>query len=186
MIRSLILLVLCVGPVCTRAGEIAKSMQDPIFAIRYDPSRIVFEPMPSVLPEHCSDLQHRYVKAWTYGRTKTRDAEYFIVSGLMRSYEKGSGRESVPVHSDINGLLVALSADHSRCAVKAVDGFYWTRDEKDPLWNFAESALASDALHRYANAFGGKDTFLKNIRHRERLAPVMREQLEIFEKQSGT
>jgi hypothetical protein len=141
--------------------------------------------MPSFLPEHCPDLRNRYVKAWVYGYTQTTDAEYFVISGLVHSHNEETGREMASVHPDIDGLIVAVSVKDSRCALKAEDSFYWTADEKDPLWNLPESALALDALHRYAKAFGGKVIFLKSLKHRERLAPVMRKELDIFEKQPG-
>jgi hypothetical protein len=166
----------------TIGGQTRKLMDDPLFAIRYDTQKVQFESMPISLVKRCPDLRNRYTDAWVYGHTKTGDAEYFIVSGLMKYFDKETGKET-GVNPDIDGLIIAIYG--STCSVEAEDSFYWIKNS--PVWNLPAAALASDALQRYAKAFGGKKEFLKHVptKGRENLAPEMRKQLEIFEKQSG-
>jgi hypothetical protein len=166
----------------TTGGQTRRLMDDPLFAIRYDTAKVHFESMPISLVKRCPDLRNRYTDAWIYGHTETMDAEYFIVSGLVKYFDEETGKET-GVYPDIDGLIIAIHGP--TCSVEAEDSFYWMKNS--PVWNLPEAALAADALQRYAKAFGGKRTFLKNVptKDRENLAPEMRKQLEIFEKQSG-
>jgi len=157
-------------------------MTDPIFGISYDPRRVRFEEAPAKISSACPQIRNE--RAWVYARLRTQGVEYLIVSGLTRICPDGPG--SCEVAPDVTGVIVALRG--SGCSVEAADGFYWRKN--DPLWELPPTALESmarDAVHRYAKAFGGKKNFLDNLtpRTREHLEPVMRKQLEVFEREPG-
>jgi hypothetical protein len=90
-------------------------MSDPLFGITYDPQKIQFEKMPSLLTERCPRLKRRYVAAWVYGHFKTTDSEYFLVSGLMESTEDSARGARTVVPEEGSGLVVALHG--SACIV---------------------------------------------------------------------
>jgi hypothetical protein len=185
MIRKAVwLVIISVGLISTTMeGQTRALMSDPLFAIHYDTQKGHFEMMPASLLKGCPELHNQYVEGWLYAHARTAGAEYFIVSGTVKSHDQENGQETGAVHPDITGAIVALRG--STCSVKAQDSFYWINDS--PVWNLPEAALnemAMDALHRYTKAFGGKRKFLKSVTHRERLAPVLRKQLDIFERQS--
>lgn len=162
-----------------------QKMDDPLFAIRYDPSSVHFESLPASLVNQCKSLKGRYNDAWVYGHAKAPDAEYFLVSGLMKYFDDPpTGKPIGHIAPDETGLIVALSG--STCAAKAQDGLEWIKDSA--IWNVSEATfnnLVADVFRRYSDAFGGKSKFLKNIpsnRH-QYLLPELRSRLEAFEKQ---
>ena len=57
------------------AAQATRSMEDPLFAIRYDPQTIRFELLPASLLTRCKDLEGRYQGGWVYGYTRTANAE---------------------------------------------------------------------------------------------------------------
>ncbi len=184
-VRAVYLVISAIVLSCLVAiAQTPRFTDDPLFAIRYDPKLIHFESLPNSLVERCPNLRNRYVAAWVYGHAGNSDTEYFFVSGLMTSSDQKTGRQTGAEHPDGNGLFIAVSVHGAECKMTSQDSFYWNKDHSDPLWNMPESALAADVLQRYAKAFGGKPSFLKKVTHPERLAPIMREQLEIFEKQN--
>ncbi len=166
----------------TALGQTRQSMDDPLFAIRYDTQKIVFESVPNSLVRDCPELRGRYKGAWIYGHTKTPDADYFIISGLMDFFDEETGKKR-GVYPDETGLIVAVEA--STCRMEAQDGLYWLKDS--PVWNLTETTfnqLVNDIFRRYTKAFGGKKNFLKNIpSNRQYLGPVLQGHLEKFEKQ---
>lgn len=150
-------------------------MDDPIFAIRYDPRKIKFETLPASLIKRCPELRGRYSAAWVYGHIVSTDAQYFIISGLMKEFDEETGTAKGSVHPDETGLIVAVRG--SSCAIKAQDSFYGADDA--PVWTLSESTLndfASDTLRRYAAAFGGEKNFLERVPKNARrcLVPAMR------------
>jgi hypothetical protein len=161
-------------------------MADQLFGILYDPEKVHFDRMPSTLPEKCPSLRGRYVAAWVYGHFKTVDSEYFLISGLMEFREDtpGGARTIAPEEGD--GLAVALQG--SRCLVDQAGYFF------DQGVNSAKNAtpimvptsvltgILQDAFKRYVVAFGGRREFLEHVNPRAAL-PLVREQLEIFEKE---
>lgn len=154
-------------------------MTDPLFGISYDPAEMKFEEAATVR-EKCPQIQDQF--AWIYAHLSTRNTEYFILSGLTHVCPDGPG--VCHTSPDIAGTIVASRG--SKCSVESVDSFYWRTG--DTLWNLPQRDLdefARDALRRYAKAFGSKRAFLRNVTHREYLAPTLRQQLEIFEKQSA-
>lgn len=161
------------------AAQPLGSMEDPLFGISYDTQKVHFESVPVSLVKQCSELQNRYIEAWIYGQTKTEDTKYVIISGLMNS----DGENAEGPHPDVAGIAVSIHG--TKCVTETADGFLWGKNARAG-WNIPESVLAdaaSDILHRYTKAFGGKKNFLENVKHREYLAPVMRKQLEIFERE---
>lgn len=162
-------------------------MGDPLFAISYDPQNVRFESLPASLISKCSALQGRYTQAWIYGHLTTADSEYFLISGLMQYHDEVTGAPTSIAPEEDAGLVVALRG--SKCLVDQEDYFF---DQKVNPARDATPIMApktvltgilQDAFRRDAEALGGKQAFLKLV-HREAIGPsIVREQLEIYEKQ---
>jgi hypothetical protein len=172
----------CVAAAFTTQAQKQKLMSDPLFGISYDPQSVKFEEAPARIRMGCSQVHTE--KTWVYCHLKTAEIEYFIVSGLIRQCPDGPG--PCDLQPDVTGAIVALRG--STCSAEAADGFYWRKS--DSLYDLPEASLgemARDALQRYAKAFGGKKNFLNKLTPRTRgyLEPVLRKQLETFEKDPG-
>jgi hypothetical protein len=163
-------------------------MGDPLFGIAYDPQKVHFEELPAGLQQKCAKLKGRYVAAWIYGHFKTTDSEYFLISGLMEFQEDkpGAGRSISPEEDD--GLIVAIQG--SKCLVDQAGYFYYqeinTAKNATPIKAPASvvSGILQDAFSRDVSAFGGRQEFLKQV-DRDALLPIVRTELEKFEKESG-
>jgi hypothetical protein len=145
---------------------------------------VQFERVPASLLKSCPELRNRYTSGWVYGHSDAGGVDYFIVSGLMRDFDEKSGKATGKVYPDENGIIVAVQ--NATCSMEAQDDFYWGTDS--PVWKLSDAALnelASDVLHRYSKAFGGKKTFLKRAHARDwkDFAPPLRKQLEALEHQ---
>ena len=169
-------------------AQAQKMMTEPLFGISYDRQRVHFEKMPSLLEETCPRVHGRYVAAWAYGHFKTADSEYFLVSGLMESHEDESGDTRTIAPDEGGGLVVALQG--SKCLVDQAE--YFLTQGVNPAKSATpimvpKSVLAGmlqDSFKKYVVAFRGKQEFLRRVK-RNTLLPIVREQLEIFEKDSG-
>lgn len=182
---------LCVVLFCFGAAVMAqaqKSMTDPLFGISYDRQRVHFERMPPLLVENCPRLHGRYVAAWAYSHFKTADSEYFLISGLMESHEDKPGGARTIAPEEGGGLVVALRG--SKCLVDQAD--YFLTQGTNPAKNATPimvptsvlTGILQNAFKRYVIAFGGKQEFLKHVKPNA-ILPIVREQLEIFEKDPG-
>jgi hypothetical protein len=165
-------------------------MTDQLFGISYDPEKVHFERMPPTLPGKCPRLQGRYVAAWVYGHFKTADSEYFLISGLMEFQEDkpGGARTIAPEEGD--GLVVELRG--SQCLVDQAG--YFLMQGVNPgktatpimVPKSVLTGILQDSFKRYVVAFGGRQEFLSRVKpiKPNALLPIVREQLEIFEKDS--
>ncbi len=186
------LLVLMIG-VAALLGPAANArsterMGDPLFGIEYDTQRVHFEAMPASMAALCPDLRTRYTKAWVFAHLKTPDGDYFLVSGLMKMpSEEHRGRFSL--EPDEGGMAVGIRG--ATCIAEQSENFLWQQRNRAmhgsrlTVADAVLNAIAQDALNRYAQAFGSKKVFLKNLTpdDREGLSPPVRKQLEMFEKQ---
>jgi hypothetical protein len=169
-------------------AQTQKLMTDPLFGISYDRQRVHFERMPPLLEKNCTRLHGRYVAAWAYGHFKTADSEYFLVSGLMESQEDEPRGARTIAPDEGGGLVVALQG--SKCLVDQAEYFLMqaTNPAKKatPIMVPREvlTGILQDAFKKYVIAFGGKQEFLKHVKPNA-LLPVVREQLETFEKDSA-
>jgi hypothetical protein len=182
-------LTLCVALLCSAKIALAqKLMTDPLFGISYDRQKVSFERMPAALTESCPRLRGRYVAAWVYGHLKTPDSEYFLLSGLMESHadEPGGARTVAP--DEGGGVAVALRG--SGCSVDQSE--YFLTQEVNPgktatpimVPKAVLAGILQDSFKKYVVAFGGEQEFLKHV-NRKAALPVVREQLETFEKDSS-
>ncbi len=182
--------ILCVVLFSLAATAMAQSgklklMTDPLFGISYNRQTAHFEEMPSLLVGSCPRLHGRYVRAWLYGHLKTADSEYFVISGLMesRADEPGGARRIAP--DEGGGVIVALRG--SECIVDQTE--YFLTQNINPAKTATPimvpapvlNGILQDAFRKYAEAFGGKQEFLKHV-NRKAALPVVRQQLETFEK----
>ncbi len=180
-------LALLASPAAITGSQQRIAMADPLFGIPYDPQEVRFEEAPAKIRRFCPYLRDQKLwtgKLWIYAHLKTEDAEYFVVSGYMTIYPDGPG----PVSSEPgDGTAVALRG--RKCTVDNSE--YFLRGEAPAgeqriiqVDGSVLNRIAADALQRYANAFGGKNNFLKHVTEKDRKAvpPVLRKQLELFEK----
>ena len=175
----------------TAGTRAERMMTDPLFGISYDREAVHFESMPSQLTQTCPRLRGRYVAAWAYGHLKTPDSEYYLISGLMEFHadERGGARTVAPEEG--GGLIVAVRSPE--CLVDQAD--YFLMQGVNPAKSATPilvpksvlTRILQDAFERYATAFGGKQAFLNRIKpiRPNALLPVVREQLEVFEKEPG-
>jgi len=188
---ALCVVSLCCSGMVLGQTQKQKPMTDPLFGISYDRQRVHFERMPSLLEKNCTRLHDRYVAAWAYGYLKTPDSEYFLISGLMKSQEDEPRGARTIAPDEGGGLVVALQG--SKCLVDQTEYFLTqgTNPAKKatPIMVPREvlTGILQDALKKYEIAFGGKEEFLKRVKpiKPNALLPIIREQLEKFEKDSG-
>jgi len=180
-------LVILVSTLAT--GQSRHMMDDPLFAIRYDPEEVHFESVPSSLLKRCPRLRGQYVVAWVYGHLKTTDSEYYLISGLRQHRDQVTGATSDIAPDETGGLAVALRG--STCRVDLTDDVL---DQKvSPAKDATPIAvpksvvgeILQDAFERYAKAFGGKQKFLSQVAPGAIGPHVVLEQLEVYEKGSG-
>lgn len=181
--------MLCAALLCSaKTATTQKLMTDPLFGISYDREKVSFERMPGALTESCPRLRGRYVAAWVYGRLKTPDSEYFLISGLMESRADEPGGAVTVAPDEGGGVAVALRG--SGCAVDQSE--YFLTQEVNPgktatpimVPKAVLVGILQDAFKRYVIAFSGKQELLKHVKPKA-LLPVVREQFEVFEKNSG-
>lgn len=182
---SAVLLILVSVPA---TGESRHTMDDPLFAIRYDPQEVHFENVSSSLLKRCPRLRGQYVVAWVYGHLKTTDSEYYLISGLRRYRDQVTGATTGLAPDETGGLAVALRG--STCRADLSDDVL---DQKVSRANDATPItvpksivveILQDAFERYARAFGGKQKFLSQVTPDAIGSHVVLEQLEVYEKKS--
>lgn len=183
----LFVLILC-GNLTLTAQTTQSRLIDPFFLIDYDSRNVHFELMPPMIETRCTSMHDHYVKAWVYGHLKTVDAEYFIVDGYVkRPSEEGSSSRVVPEEGD--GFFIELHGE--QCSVLPAPSVLFEEahvekpaGERQTIPESDLNAIAADLIQRYVKAFGGRTAFLRQISQQARgeLPPVIRKQLEIFEK----
>lgn len=180
LLSVLILSLIAVG--ATRAQHM---MSDQLFGIQYDPQKVHFEKMPTSLVSRCHELRGRYVAAWVYGHFQAGDAEYFLISGLMKFHsEEPAGGTSIAPEED-DGLAVALRG--STCLVD--EAGYFLSQQINPAKKATPivappaviSGILQDSFKRLVSAFGSKQEFLKRVKRGVAIPPID-EQLEVFKK----
>lgn len=169
-------------------GETRHMMDDPLFAIRYNPQEVHFERVPSSLLKRCPRLRGQYAVAWVYGHLQTTESEYYLISGLRRYRDQVTDTTTGIAPDETGGLAVALRG--ATCRVDLTDDVL---DQKvSPAKDATPIAvpksvvveILQDAFERYARAFGGKQRFLSQVTP-DAIGPhVILEQLEVYEKGS--
>ncbi|HVO79154.1 MAG TPA: hypothetical protein VMT28_00405 [Terriglobales bacterium] len=179
------------GAVAADPQPMPSKIVDPFFLIPYDPAKVHFEQMPTLVRDRCPELRRRYFRAWVYSHARTDDAEYFILYGQIRvPSEKHPGQFTTPLEDD-DGLIVALRGNE--CLVDQWQFFLRKKINPAkaatpiPASDDDLDAIAADLLRRYQKAFGGKKSFLDRItpEARHELPPVVLKQLEMFEREPG-
>lgn len=177
--------------ICSAQSQTVR-MRDPMFAIHYDPAKIHFDGIPTLLNKRCPALRGVYLKGWVYAHLKKQDVEYFLVSGVVEYKSEDSKSEASQIGPEEgDGLVVELRG--TKCAVDAADSVFWrdanTQRGLPPKISLSDEILyeiATEMLLRYEGAFGGKEAFLhligRNIR--QSLPPSVAAQLAVFEKSS--
>jgi hypothetical protein len=128
-------------------------MSDPVFGMTYDLQKVHFETAPASIGRLCPEA--RGETYWLYAYRKEGDAEYFILSNFR---------------SVISGAGVVLKG--GRCTEALPDwilsgGEIATPQRTDRSIKFTEAVehgLAKDLLRRYSVAFGGRESFLNEVK----------------------
>jgi hypothetical protein len=162
-------------------------MSDPLFAIEYDPQKVHFEKIPSLLAARCESVRGYYVAAWVYGHLKSTNSEYFFISGLITYHADdatGAATDIGPEEDD--GLIVALQG--SQCLVDQA-GYFFSQQINPargatPI-KAPESVvnkILQDAFETEAKAFGARERYLKLADPKVLVGPAV-EQFGIYRKE---
>lgn len=176
------------GVVVATAQSLPSLVVDPLFLIEYNPAKVHFESIPSIIPKQCPRLRDFYAEAWVYGHLKTPDAEYFIVYGYTKvPTEEHPGSYAVVPEED-DGLAVELR--NQSCRMDQAQ--FFLREKINPAKKATPiavpdsvlDAIAEDIIDRYAKAFGGNENFLRRVTPlaRNDVPPVVRKQLAKLEQ----
>ncbi len=187
----------------------------PLFNFEYDPAATHFDPAPPLIRQLCPFL-HKYRTHLTlYASWKDSEAEYFVVNGYIPANDESStwtddsggttvairktkctidnadwtfsGQINPTERKNLPEMFPEPLPGYKAPLVPAIcnpDCHYTFRSRyEETILN----GLLSDALARFAKAFGGKDKFLaalnQRIHDRSLLDPIVRERLEEYEKQ---
>jgi hypothetical protein len=177
------------GAVAAGSQSTPSKIVDPFFLIPYDPAKVHFERIPTLVRDRCPELRRLHATAWVYSHVRADDAEYFILYGQIRvPSENHPGQFTTPLEDD-DGLVVALRG--KECLIDQWQFFLRKKTNPAktaipiPVSDKDLDAIAADLLQKYKKAFGGKENFLDRItpEARHELPPVVLKQLEMFEKE---
>jgi hypothetical protein len=166
-------------------GQVGReTMGDPLFGILYDVAKVHFERAPSSVSQLCSELHGRR-GMWLYAAWETPQAHYLVISGLIQVHSDGPSKEPPSFEPD-GGVAVELRG--TECRLSSVDWLFSEKVNPDPraprVTQQTLNGLVSDALRRYAAAFGGRQNFIREIEKSHvalnDLSPVLRHQLQAF------
>jgi hypothetical protein len=189
-------------------------MVAPLFPISYDPQRVHFEPAPPSIGQFCGDLKGR--KLWVYSSWRSGETKYFIVSGYLVGHPDGPGPGSIEPDptgiavalqgtkctTDAADWVMSGEVDAPQSpklpettsevlpghgAPNVCDKYgtchYNVRSRQEEA---VLEGLASNALERFSEAFGGKQAFLsvfkQSVRHPDLIEPVLRTSLDEYRK----
>ena len=168
-------------------------MIDPIFGIKYELNKIIFENVPLEITNMCNFKNLNYTDMWIYAHYNYNNIEYFIVSGIQLASPDGPG----PANYTISDLGVVLSIDNCECKYKSapwilsgrtvpdinklshpkkfievLHGFFINSNcTNGECYSELKSAkeqqilegLFTDALKRYTKAFGSKKSLIDRV-----------------------
>jgi hypothetical protein len=162
---------------------IPRMMDDPLFGLTYSPGQVRFETAPGSIGRSCPSLSGRQL--WVYAKWEGPTRLYWIVSGFVAAKPDSARNRPGYVEPDATGLVVELRGSECRLGTpRIVLSRKSGRSKKQKPIEISEQALnglASDALRRYAAAFGGKAQFLQELARqrvdRAKVPPVLRSQL---------
>ena len=162
---------------------IPRMMDDPLFGLTYSPGHVRFEAAPASIGQSCPSLRGRQL--WTYAKWEERNRQYWIVSGFVAPKPESAGNQPRNLEPDATGIAVELRGSECRVGTPAItlSGKAGRDRGKKPIEasRKAREGLASDALRRYALAFGGQAQFLQELARqridRAKVPPVLRAQL---------
>ena len=145
-------------------GQSPFTMSDPVFGITYDLRQVQFHEVPESLRQTCPAIR-RGGRWWLYSYLRDGDRQFFVISSLSAS-ESGA---SVVISSRtcvVGNPDWVLTGDSQSAPVEFRNGKVQPVILPKDI-TFSDSVLhglASDLLRRYAEAFGGKDKFLRVLR----------------------
>lgn len=148
------------------AGKDNHLMFEPLFAIKYSPAEVKFEPAPDEIFQ-CEDLTTPRRKLSLFGKTAKNGVNFYYLYGLVEvNHGAGPTGEFEAQHDD--GTIVVISPKGCRYIST---GYAWTPDPTFRRYasdlgvtDDVVSALLSDAVDREVKAFGGISNFLARVK----------------------
>lgn len=165
-------------------------MFEPLFAIKYSPTEVKFEPAPDEIFK-CEDLRTPRSKLSLFGKVIKNGIIFYYVYGLYEiDLGEGPTGQFEAQHDD--GTIVVVSPNGCQ-DISA--GYAWTQDpksrrhaEKLGITDDVVSALISDAVDREVKAFGGVTKFLAKVKAagipESNLDPQVRAELQALRKKA--
>jgi hypothetical protein len=140
-------------------------MREPVFGLRYETSKVKFEPLPTQALANCSTLvDNEYSRGVWYVYAQATDVSgrtYYAVNG----YEI---RDRAPPHLkyDNEGFGVLFFTDRGTCTVldmprQVFDDRIFDEEMSQPMLK----QLAADVVRRLTRAFGGTDRLRTELRN---------------------
>lgn len=141
-------------------------MFEPVFAIKYSPAEVRFDPAPDEIYQ-CEGLRTPRTKLSLFGKAVKNGVGFYYVYGLVEvDHGAGPTGEFEAQHDD--GTIVVVSPMGCR-DISA--GYAWTpdatfrRNASDlGITDDVVAALLSDAVDREVKAFGGVSNFLARVK----------------------
>ena len=147
-------------PLC--ASSWLPQATDPIFGLKYDPTSVQFERLPTDIYSTCTELTNQQWdrRMWIFARTTGADDQYLVVGGFY--LKRGSKQETnLAIEADSVGAVIHLKNNHCELIGPAREVFDY-RPEEIATTKLKE--LARDAVCRYSRAFGSKPKFVDTMR----------------------
>ncbi len=206
---STLMAVLLLGQICGVGaggqGRVSKRftlLDEPMFGVSYDYTKVHYEPMPASMQHLCPD--YRKGTFWTYAHVKRESVDYFVVMGVRPGQDGDSFGAAAAVEGsdcteeDSKGMMsgfVPKGGYGSERTETSLPGL-GAPDVCDQMGNChyvlrsAEEegllrALVRDGLARAVRAWGGADRFKKEACKPSILGgnsdtPVVQEELTKF------
>ncbi len=136
-----------------------------MFGLVFDPSRVSFEKTAPETLQLCGIPRPNAAYAsWTFAVANEKDGRYMVLGGLTRDLRV----KDAPWVQDWKGELVRLRdkacdlIDPPREAMMYPDAAFI------PLDMATVRDIASDAVRRYARAFGSRENFVSQLKQQDR------------------
>ena len=141
--------------------------RDPVLGLRFNISKVKFDPLPESIFKKCADLVNENTgrKSWIFAYVSMPAANYYVIGGyFIRHDPVPSGYEKYP--SDKFGALLRITADRCEMVDPASESF--TEGGSTDLPVEILDPLAADLRRRLEQAFGGPDELRKAL-HSQRI-----------------
>jgi hypothetical protein len=141
------------------------SVKDPIFGLSYSSEQAHFDEAPPDLLSACSALTNEKWdrRLWLFARVTSEGTEYDVLGGFY--VKRGTIPSGEPkLEADPSGVMLRRNAAGCELIGPARESFDYKPQDVSPE---TLRALAADAVKRYAQAFGGLDNFVGQLKRQK-------------------